>query len=499
MTLSILALVASFAYLFRDVIGNLVKIWIEDGNYSHGFLVPIVVGYFIWLKKDELRSAPIAPFWPAVVLVVVSGLLLLAGQLAVHGFTQHFSLLLMVFSLTLLVFGIRWFKILAGPLLFLVFMFPLPFFLKKSISEPLQLLSSTISVNFLHLVGYPIYREGNILHLSDTILSVAEACSGLRSIVALVFASSVLGYFTFTKKWKIVIPVLGAFFVAIILNWVRITGTVVLSEIWGSEKALKFFHDFSGIIVIFVSIVVLTALILYIKKGEKEPKDKYPHDAKPIAPDFSKKSYQALLVACVSLISMSLYANNIFSVKAAPLDIGIFPLKMGGYIGKMQEINAGITEGTGVTDDLSVVYTKDNALPIYLYLGYYRTEKANYQFIHSPDSCIPGSGWKILKNDVIEIQNEGQTIKAKQYFSENNGTRNILITWVQSGDHAISDHRDMVKDALMRGMFDGRLDDAVKVMISTNITETIRKDEAEEKLIGFAKLTHSKLLDIIEN
>ena len=100
-----LILLTLFGCLYKDVIINLVLTWSSDGNYSHGFFVPVIVGYIIWLKRNELTATPVKPYWPAAILILVAGLMLIAGQISIHRFTQHLSLLLMIYALTLFVFG----------------------------------------------------------------------------------------------------------------------------------------------------------------------------------------------------------------------------------------------------------------------------------------------------------------------------------------------------------------------------------------------------------
>jgi exosortase D (VPLPA-CTERM-specific) len=484
--LSSLLLLLAFGYLYRDVIVNLVNIWLDDGNYSHGFLVPIAAGYFVWLKREELSRTPIKPFWPAAILVVLCSLMLLAGQLAIHRFTQHASLFLMMFSLILLVFGKRWLRVLFVPLLFLAFMFPLPQFLRRSITAPLQLLSSYISVNFLHLLNYPIYREGNILHLADTQLSVAEACSGLRSIVALTFSSSVIGYMIFTKKWKTIIPFLFAFPVAVLLNWTRITGTVVLADQWGAEAALKFFHEFSGLIVILVSIVIITSFTLFIKK--REMKADVKEEKKQVSQlAFRPVAVSVLCTAGAILIGVAIYAEIIFSSKPDAIDLKSVPKKIGDFNGKDLRIDPEITAFSHVTQDRSILYSNSNEPPINLYLGYYRMDRGLKGFFHGADVCLPGSGWKILQKSEIRLDSKGGNRKALLYLSQNGVEKELMITWIQNGERSEIGHRKMIFSVFWNAVTKFKYDDTTKVMVSTRLNSKESVESAKNRLFQFIK------------
>jgi exosortase len=472
---SLLLLFVSFAYLYRDTIANLVKIWMEDGNYSHGFLVPLAVGYFIYLRRGELRSIPAKPYWPAAILVVLAGLLLLAGQLAIHQFSQHASVFLMVFALTLFVFGKDWFKVLALPLLFLAFMFPLPEFFRRTVTGPLQLLSSYISVGFLHLMNYPIYREGNILYIADTTLSVAEACSGLRSIVALMFASSVIGYVTFTNKWKTVIPFLCAFPVAVLLNWTRISSTVVIADYWGADLALKFFHDFSGLVVTLVAIVIITALIVLFKKRELKSFGKVKEEASPKQHGWILRP-AGMIAASVIIFGSAAYADLLFSFKPPPVDIFALPLDLGPYKGTEQRIDPEITEFSSVTQDRDIVYSDSLNPPIDLYLGHYRMGRNLTGLFHGSDVCLPGSGYQIIEKLVVPFKYSFIEFKALMYLSQKDGQRNLMVTWIQNGSELETNYYRMIGSIFWKAAVKFRYDDSTKIMVST----FLKKDESKE-------------------
>lgn len=145
-------------------------------------------------------------------------------------------------------------------------MIPLPELFTRKVTAPLQLFSSFISVKFLSMLNYPVLREGNIIELPEITLSVVEACSGLRSILALSFLAATVGFFVLKDNLKRLILIFCAFPVAISLNWVRIITTAMIANYWGQKAALGFFHNFSGLIIFAVASVLIGFIMLFFEK-----------------------------------------------------------------------------------------------------------------------------------------------------------------------------------------------------------------------------------------
>jgi exosortase len=178
--------------------------------------------------------------------------------------------MLVVFGgIILFLLGNDFFKTLLFPIAFLIFMIPIPSILMDRITFPMQLFASKVAANTLYLIGIPVLREGNVMLLANTSLEVAEACSGIRSLISLLTLSVVFAYLTQKVTWKRVILVLSTFPIAIIANAARVSGTGILAHRYGDRVAQGFFHGFSGwilFVVAFVCLFVIGALLSKIKK-----------------------------------------------------------------------------------------------------------------------------------------------------------------------------------------------------------------------------------------
>jgi exosortase len=241
-----LALAAAFAWLYADVLSSLVRQWAGDDNYSHGFLVPPLAVFFAWDRRARLRSAPHRPSPAGLVLVLGSLLVLLAGVFGAELFLARVSMLGVVAGAILFVWGWRHLSLLAFPLAFMALMIPLPEIIFNQLALPLQLVASRLGETAIAAAGIPVLREGNLLQLPGRTLEVAEACSGIRSLVSLIMLGIVLGYFTEPRTGPRVLLALAAVPIAILANATRVAGTGLTSHWIGPAAADGFFHSFSG-------------------------------------------------------------------------------------------------------------------------------------------------------------------------------------------------------------------------------------------------------------
>ena len=171
------------AVLYHRVILELVHDWMVDVNYSHGFLIPLVSGYMIWRRRERIRSLPRSSCSAGLVLILGGLLLFMVASIAAEYFTQRISLLIVIGGLILYLGGRRVAGVTIFPLIYLLFMIPVPYVIYYSASFPLELLASRLTTAVVGLLGIPIVRSGNILQLESTTLQVVDACSGLRSLI----------------------------------------------------------------------------------------------------------------------------------------------------------------------------------------------------------------------------------------------------------------------------------------------------------------------------
>jgi exosortase len=253
------------AALYYSVVPAMVAIWWNDPGYSHGLLIPPLALYFAWTRREEVLSQPAVSDGRGLWLTAAACLVYLLGKLGAEFFLMRVSMVLLLGGLVWTFWGARRLRTLAFPLVLLLTMVPLPAVLYNRLAAPLQLFASGVATWALQGIGIPVFQDGNIIHLSNASLGVAEACSGLRSISSLSVLALVLGYLLNARLGARATLFLLAIPTAIAVNVLRIVGTALVAE-RNLELAEGFYHSFSGWLVFLVGFgglylqgVVLTA------------------------------------------------------------------------------------------------------------------------------------------------------------------------------------------------------------------------------------------------
>jgi exosortase len=255
-------------------LASLGEIWASDDNYSHGFLIGPLALYFVWGRRHVLRNLPVEGSAWGLPVIGFALLLFLVGTLGGVNFLPRLSAVCLLFGGILWIGGAPWIKALAFPVLFLLLAIPPPRFVFIQLAFPLQVFASEVAEQVLFWVGVPILREGNVIHLPHTQLEVAEACSGLRSLQALVTVGVVFAYF-FGRGWvQRVLIVLVSLPIAIAVNALRVTGTGYLAYHYGLEVATGYYHTLEGFAMFGLAFGLLTvvgfALIWLVPTGSRE-------------------------------------------------------------------------------------------------------------------------------------------------------------------------------------------------------------------------------------
>ena len=289
-----LTIAIALVFVYFTVLLKLGGDWWIDENYSHGLLIPFVIGYLLWLERGRFAEGLTSPaaLWGGIG-VGMSLLALWAGVAGAELFVQRLSLVLMIASILIYFWGLRLLRLVAVPLALLILSIPIPQIVFNRIAFPLQLFASRCAVAAMSFFSIPVLRQGNIIELmplgasEPKRLAVVEACSGIRSLMTLVTLAVVYAYFTkprvaqtsvrdsdskssqtevratkFLKSftfWRSVILVVAAVPIAILTNALRVSGTGVLAHYYGTRVADGFFHTFSGWVIYIAAAVLLFA------------------------------------------------------------------------------------------------------------------------------------------------------------------------------------------------------------------------------------------------
>ena len=255
-----IVLLVLVGWLYFSIVGRLAQQWTHDPNFSHGFFVPAFSLFVLWQERGRLSALPVKPSWTGLPIVLLALCVLVLGNLGAELFLSRTSLLVLIAGLVILFLGWQYFRAVLFPWAFLLLMIPIPSILFNQITFPLQLLASKVASDVLPLGGVPVLREGNVIGLPLMQLEVAEACSGIRSLLSLATLTIIYGYLMETRIWIRVLLALASVPIAVAANSFRIVGTGLLVQYWDPEKAEGFFHLFSGWLIFVLSLAMLFVL-----------------------------------------------------------------------------------------------------------------------------------------------------------------------------------------------------------------------------------------------
>jgi exosortase len=234
-TVSAIQFVALGALLiaaFWPVLAGIYGSWFDERSYmEHGILVIPAAAYMAWAKRDQLAAiAPHPSLWLGLGLVAAGALQAMLGTLGAWVWVSRMAFLVSFVGCIALVYGVPMIRALVYPLCTLILMIAPPNFVFERLTLQLQMLASSLGAAALEALGYSVLREGNIIEMVGIKLSVEEACSGIRSLVAIVFMCVLYNYFFVEKKSMRVWILLFAIPIAILGNAVRIVATGIAGQ-----------------------------------------------------------------------------------------------------------------------------------------------------------------------------------------------------------------------------------------------------------------------------
>lgn len=274
--LTALVFLTLLAGLYAGILRDLAWQWWDDSNYTHGFLVPIFSGLLIWHRRKQLTALPVEGSWVGLPVLFLGIGALLLGDVGSENFLMRSSLIVILVGLVLFHLGWQFLRVLAFPLLFLFFMVPLPATLFYAVAFPLQNLAARNAAWALDTLGVPVLLDGNIIHLTKQSLGVAEACSGIRSLISLLSVSVGWAVLTLSGFWAMAIFVAAVVPIAILANAGRVVVTGLIGQWFGAEYAQGFFHTFSGWLVFVFAFLCLLGVHRTIRLVQARRENRTP-------------------------------------------------------------------------------------------------------------------------------------------------------------------------------------------------------------------------------
>src|SRR6185436_15232816 len=311
------ALAGLFLLIFGTTMPALYHDWRTFDTFSHGLLVPFISAYLIWQKKSELLALPIRSSPWGATLIFPAVILAIVGAAVGDSFTERVGMVLCVAGLVWTLFGSQIFKHLAFPVAYLFLMIPLPYVVVKEVAYQLRIVDAALAAPVLRMLGVPVYREAYYLHLPDITLEVADLCSGISSVFALLALGAAYVYLLpLRPRWK-TLAVISTFPFAAFINLLRIVLTAALAYYVSPAVLGVLVHKMTGTITFFIALFLFIALveILLRRFGRRQDAKVAPAGASgrnDPAFQASEKSWKAFGYAMV-LMTLAVYFT--FNIK----------------------------------------------------------------------------------------------------------------------------------------------------------------------------------------
>lgn len=488
--------VAALGYAFYDGLALMVNWWSLD-EYSHGYMIPLVALFLLYQKVPEIQSARLQPSWLGL-LIVAAGLFMgILGEMSAIYTLAQYATLVCLCGLIVGIFGLPLFKIVWVPLLYLVFMIPLPNFLYFALSSQLQLISSVIGVEVTRLFGISVYLEGNVIDLGNYQLQVVEACSGLRYLFPLMSFGFLIAYLYRGPFWHKAVLFLVTIPITVLMNSFRIGVIGVTVEHWGIQAAEGFLHDFEGWAVFMACLAVLAVIAAILHRFVNDGRpfiDRVNLDLpridwkQSIGQPESRSAAPIAGVVLTLLIAVPLmaYVENREEVLPQRQQFTQFPLIHEGWIGREDKMETKFLDALKLTDYALISYRNGSyGVPVNLYVAYYATQHKGAS-IHSPRTCLPGGGWRLTDFGQKELPNitvsstNGSPLTVNRAIIRHGEAKQLVYYWFEQRGRNITNEY-MAKwyifwDSLTRKRTDGALVRVISLVPPNANIEDIEKN-----------------------
>lgn len=462
-------LIAVAVFTYFGAISLMVKTWMSRNTYSHGFLIPMISLYLVWLDRERLKDLPIRPSIIGGMLgVLASCLLLITGMVSGVSMVQQISLLILIPSVILALFGPGYLKVLALPVTYLIFMVPILDVLITRIQWPFQILTATMAVNILNILGVPVFLSNQLIELPSGTLEVAKACSGVQYLVSITAVAIPLAYFSLHGTIRRVGFVLIAIVVGIMTNWLR----VVLIALWsymGGAVLHGPMHIFQGLFVSIFGFIVLFFISIFIKKAFPTPtittKDVAGNEVTNVAMPVPQINgfRKAWAITFIVLLGVGGY---IYLYKEKPVALKV-PLEWfsprihGWWVEKnLDSIDVPFAV-VGADEEIHRIYVNPSGRKLHLYIGYFESQHQGKELIHyTLDSLY--SNTKEIKIDL----NDSKYVTINNAIVRSGKHRYMTLYWHELNGRTVANRYHAKVITAIDGIIKGKTNGALVVVYS---------------------------------
>ena len=490
--------IAGLGAIFGSGIRLMIHVWNTRESMNYGYLIPVVTAFMIWQRKDLLEQTPFTGSWAGVLVVFAGMVCFYLGTLSTATTLIQYALVIAIIGMAVALMGLNAARIILVPLLFLIFMVPLPSYILNNLSLRLQLISSALGVDVIRLFSIPVFLGGNVIDLGGMQLQVATACSGLRYLFPLMSLAFISAYLFKASFWKRAIIFLSSIPLTVFMNSLRIGMIGILVNYWGLAQAQGFLHAFEGWSVFMLCFgIIIGEMWILVRVGGDQQTLRQTFGFAPSLPapenaEIHRRRVPKQAVIAVCVLGAAAIGSPFFvarpEIHPKRDTFATFPMTLDHWRGQRSTIAEIYLNQLKLTDYIMANYTRNGRNFVNFYVAYYASQKAGSS-AHSPHSCIPGGGWKIKsigRYRVKGVRVYGLPLTVDRLVIEKEGHKVLVYYWFQEQGRVVTNEYlakwYLFWDALTRDRTDGAL-----VRLTAPIPAGGSTAEADRDLTDFSK------------
>jgi exosortase D (VPLPA-CTERM-specific) len=445
-----------------------------------------------------------------VALILAGGAFLVVGQLGTVYTVVQYAYVITLFGLVLSFLGWPAFRLIAVPLLILLFMIPLPQFVLANLSTKLQLVSSLIGVFVIRLFGISVFLEGNVIDLGGYKLQVEDACSGLRYLFPLMTLGFLMAYFYKGALWKRIVLFLSSIPITVFMNSLRIGVIGVTVEHWGIAMAEGFLHEFQGWVIFMISAVLMLGEIALLNRLGREAGSwrqlfgvELPASTPrgiPVRRRGVPKSFVVAGILLVGFMVTTLSLPRAAEIFPPRTSFAEFPMQLGNWRGHRSSLDGVYSDALKLDDYLLADYADDSGAMVNLYIAYYNSQRKG-EAAHSPRSCLPGGGWQMHDFGQVDLANvaiNGRVLRVNRTLIEMGNQRQLVYYWFQQRGRVIT-NEIAVKWYLFWDALTAHRTDGAMIRVITPLSTTTPVANADRSIVDVISRMAPQLTRFVPN
>ena len=473
----------------------LIHMW-NNPNYNYSYIIPLIILYFLWSERQKIESIKSSPSWSGLILLIISTILFWLGELGGEFTVIFLSWWMAAAGIVVLHFGWKKFRALGVVFILGLLMIPIPNFFAAHLTLKLRLLSSAIGTYLIRLVGMSAFREGNVIDLGFTALQVVDACSGLRYFFPILVLAVLIAHLNRLSFIKGVVLVLMAMPMVVLINAIRIAITAYLYPWFGKAVAEGFFHDFAGWFTFVLAILILAPFGRWLgREGIKKVSQRSDESRADIR-ELKQECHETRRQLVTTFIVLAFLGFNVGVSHAVNFrqriqlrrPLSQFPLDIDGWKGRASSLSPGMIEELDLSDYILADYMDVAGHTINFYVAYYETQQKG-ESIHSPATCLTGSGWELRdsRSIVLDIEGFSKGFPVHRAIMVRPGARQLVYYWFYQRGRILTNAYQLklynFLDALTKRRTDGAL---IRLITPLGPDEPV--ENGDEVLISFMKL-----------